>query len=805
MPGQLAADFQNIPAPNYYHFREKTFEKVLALKKSGVPGGALLNIINFLLALLLSRFVFPGDILPAGLSFGLYHSERSRKVFTGLPVITGIFLGLFSVKGMIFAGGAAACLVIHYVIAVFYKYKKGHNLNKPFIFGIWAVLRFGLALYINQVEYALLITGLELILSFILTIFWRIVYNYLDNPLQAFSKYTVPALSLTLVFALGGVKGIGIYSINLAEFLAVFLLLLVSYLGGGGVGAAMGISVAMVLGVNTKDLITLAATYGIAGFLGGLLKDLRKWGTVLGAGMGLYLSMLQLPKTAFPETILPWGIGMMAFILIPRRYFTQLSFYFHSDIGNSGTAKEQKQLREIITNRLNDLADIFVELAKSFNEGFESGPASQKMDLYSLLERVCTKNCQHCNGYENCWGENFYSTYREIFDLIAYAELYGEVNSKYLKGRLAKNCFQQFKLLATINSMFERCRTDHLWQRKLDESKAFLASQLQGISGMINNLAAEVFTDACFKTELEEKIRYGFNRVGLAVHEVSVLSFGEQGLEINIKQHRCHQRHECQYLAAAMISRLLDRDYTIWERSCQLENGNCSYSLIPSRNFEIKTTVCKLPTEGNQLSGDNHMLHELKSGHFVAILSDGMGHGPKAAVESSTTVNILERLLETGVDKDFAVKMVNSVLLLRSPEESFATIDLATIDLYTAKAEFVKIGAAVTYIKRGREIWSIQSTSMPAGVLDTVDLERTVLELKPGDLVIMATDGVVESKINQSGKEDWMVRALKQVEVVGPEALGEYLLNMAKINQDGTAKDDMTVIVLQLLEKVCPV
>ncbi|HBE80517.1 MAG TPA: hypothetical protein DDW65_22440, partial [Firmicutes bacterium] len=83
-----------------------------------------------------------------------------------------------------------------------------------------------------------------------------------------------------------------------------------------------------------------------------------------------------------------------------------------------------------------------------------------------------------------------------------------------------------------------------------------------------------------------------------------------------------------------------------------------------------------------------------------------------------------------------------------------------------------------------------------------VDLERTNVKLESGDLVIMVTDGIIDSKPNHPDKEDWMIRALRQVEVVGPEALGEYLLNLATINQNGEPKDDMTVIIMQILAKM---
>jgi stage II sporulation protein E len=799
MPGQFTADFQADTVQEHYHNPKN---RVLTFKKHRPRGVFLNNIINILLALLLSRFMIPGGIFCAGVAFALATTGRQLRLWEKLLVLIGIFLGTLSVKGLLFAGVISSSLLTIYIFNEFWYRQKRTSLRQLWIFIIWIIFRLTMGSIMETTLYQFFVTGVELVLSYILIVFFQISFKFLDNPLKAFSKFTLPALTIMIVLTLGGTRDLVFQSLNLTEVLAAFLLVMASYLGGGGIGAVMGISIALVLGVNTENLITLIATYSIAGFLGGFLKDLKKWGTLLGTCLGLYFVMQQLHVTSvFTVQNISWGIGMASFVLIPRRYLSQMSNYFPSQEPCSSSPEEQKQLREVLNNRLNDLAAIFEEVAKSFNDNSQEPIPTQKMDLYSLLDQVCTKNCQHCNGYESCWGENFYSTYREIFDLIAFAELYGSVGSKHLKGRLTKNCFQQFKLLATINQLFERYQADHIWQRKVDESKVFLANQLQGVSSIISSLAVEITRDVSFKTEIEGKIRQGLNRIGMSIKEVSVLSCKEQGLEIRIKQRNCNQKHECQYLAGAMIGRLLDREYTVWERSCHFENENCAYCLTPAHNYEIKTTICKLPKDGNEFSGDNQGLHELKDGHFAATLSDGMGHGSKASAQSKATVTILEKLLGSGIDSDFAVKMVNSILLLRSPEESFATVDLAIIDLYTARAEFIKIGAATTYVKRGREVWGIKSTSLPAGILNAVDLERTNMNLQAGDLVIMVTDGILDSKVNQPGKEEWMIRALKQVEVVGPEALGEYLLNLAKINQDGVPKDDMTVIVLQILEK----
>lgn len=747
---------------------------------------------------LLSRFYLPGELYPAGIGYCLIN--RNQKLLSRIFLWLGLLVGSLSVRNLEESIGLTGLVALYWLLGKLFSWDQNKS-SKMMPCVIWTLLRIALAFILDPGFNNIIKVISEISISLFLAGIFQAGLNFIKNPFKK-SKLAVNSLALILVLAVAGTNQLMIDNLSVTDLAVSIVLIFIAYLGGGGVGSAMGVSLGIVVGIATGGLTALVALYSVVGFLGGFLKNLGKVGTTIGISLGCYYIMHELQADAnIVEQLLPWSIGLGAFIITPKRYLTQVSNYFPSETKPTDPVVENNGVREIILNRFNDLAAIFTELAKSFYEGPLEEPGTNKMDLYTMLDQVCSKNCQQCNGYETCWGENFYSTYRELFDLLALAELYGEVNTKHLKGRLAKNCFQQFKLLTTVNHLFEKCQADYYWQSKLDESKLFLANQLQGMAQVINKLAVEVTADPEFRMEIENQLATCLNRVGINIKEASVLGLGEERVEIRIKQRSCSRKRECQYLMAPLISQLLGEDYTIWERNCQLDNGDCFYCLTPISFYEVRTVVCKLPKDGNEFSGDNHALRELKDGHFVAILSDGMGNGSKAAIQSNTTVSILEKLLETGVDRDFAVKMINSILLLRTPEESFATVDLTLVNLHTGRAEFVKIGAATTYIKRGRDVWSIKSTSLPAGILNSVDLERTVVQLQPGDLIIMVTDGVVDSKIDQVGKEDWMIRALRQVEVVGPEALGEYLMNLARINQDGILRDDMTVIVLQFLEK----
>ena len=114
---------------------------------------------------------------------------------------------------------------------------------------------------------------------------------------------------------------------------------------------------------------------------------------------------------------------------------------------------------------------------------------------------------------------------------------------------------------------------------------------------------------------------------------------------------------------------------------------------------------------------DYYSLLELGVREQVIILSDGMGNGPRAAAESKATIVLLERLLEAGFKKEVVLRSVNSLLQLRTGDETFATVDMALIDLVEGEVELLKIGAAPSMIKREKEVFRIGAPSLPLGIL----------------------------------------------------------------------------------------
>ena len=67
------------------------------------------------------------------------------------------------------------------------------------------------------------------------------------------------------------------------------------------------------------------------------------------------------------------------------------------------------------------------------------------------------------------------------------------------------------------------------------------------------------------------------------------------------------------------------------------------------------------------------------------------------------TCNFVLKLLKAGFGFDAALKLINSALLVKAGDESLATLDIGCIDLYTGNAEFLKAGAACSFVTQKRQ------------------------------------------------------------------------------------------------------
>lgn len=176
-------------------------------------------------------------------------------------------------------------------------------------------------------------------------------------------------------------------------------------------------------------------------------------------------------------------------------------------------------------------------------------------------------------------------------------------------------------------------------------------------------------------------------------------------------------------------------------------------------------------------------------------------HGKKAKKSSSTVIKMLKSMLTTGFNKDVSIGLINSAINLNSNEETYASIDISIIDLNNGNVEFVKNGACPTFIKSDKKVETVKAVSFPAGMLDNIDLVVYDKDLKENDIIVMCSDGIIESNAEYENKELWLKQLLENMETVDVQKIADIILTESIDNGYGIAKDDMTVIVAKI-EKI---
>jgi serine/threonine protein phosphatase PrpC len=225
-------------------------------------------------------------------------------------------------------------------------------------------------------------------------------------------------------------------------------------------------------------------------------------------------------------------------------------------------------------------------------------------------------------------------------------------------------------------------------------------------------------------------------------------------------------------------------------------NSQAAGQAARKRRFHVEIGVAQVPKGEEEACGDYYSYLELRDGRQAFILSDGMGKGNKARQESSSTVALVEQLLLAGFRQEQVIRTVNTILQLRSRDESFATLDAILVDPAEGEAEFLKIGAAPSYLRQSDGVAEIRSPSVPLGILSDVELKAVSADLKDGALVVMLTDGILDAVPEEP---DWLKSFLAETDLEHPQVLADEIVRLALIKSGKKrTRDDLTVLVCHI-------
>ena len=362
-------------------------------------------------------------------------------------------------------------------------------------------------------------------------------------------------------------------------------------------------------------------------------------------------------------------------------------------------------------------------------------------------------------------------------------------------------------MIKAINMAYRISKNNFIWQKKLDETNKNLSMQLKTVSNAIKDIAEGMEEKTENYDEEKNKIKLLLSEKSVNVKDVNIKKEKNGRYIVNVFTDICNNDNgkKCPIKPIEKaIANVLDDDFILQEQKCgiRLNKNICAYTYISDDRYIIQTGIARAKKDDSIVSGDNISRLRLADGKYLLAISDGMGSGTDARRNSKIAISMLERLLSSGFDKETSINLINAAIMNANKEEMYATLDIEILDLYDGKMEILKNGACPTYIKKNKNVTLIKSESLPTGIINNISVDTYDKDLENGDIVVICSDGIIESNKEYANKELWVKYLLEEIQTDSPERIADIILHEAIDNDFGKAKDDMSVIAFKVNKKI---
>lgn len=759
-------------------------------------------LVTSLLAFLLGRVVIMSEMSPFGLAFFAAAAPYLQK--------KAYFCGAAAILGLVSSGQYIECAIYFFSVFAYFKtaekLSKTHNklLAVPLLM-FCAVLASGFVMMFAAWEVATLYTALLVIFNAAICMISAFLFSY-SMPLlvtekksnaQSFANENFICMLLLLAIALSGLSGLRLFSASVGGIAGSLLILSVAFCGNMGSGGTAGTLVGLTIGLTSGQAFAIGL-YALSGVLAGCFRTLNKYSALLGYLFGNIIIVLYFGRVETAgQYICEAALAGLVFLFIPRRYLT----LWQERLKENGDSFSDEQVQGAV-QKLENIAVMFSGLGGA--GGSVSDEAKIRLreeEVARALSSIGEKVCQECTNRSKCWEDEFYSTSQAMMDMLEIAEK-GKLTSRTLPRYFNETCIKKSELMGTVHLVVEYNQTQGYWRKKMLTERQLVSEQMKATAQIIKNLAREINKEPLVNKPTSAKLKEKAALLDCQLDKVMITGKGAATI-VEITKQPCSGRRECVNTVLPLAAGLLREKMMIKSRCGTVGNHKpCKLTMHAAKNFSIATAVASSAKVEGAVNGDNCAVLPLSGGKVALLLSDGMGSGSEAAAQSNSAIRFLKEMLELGFAVDVAVETVNAMLLLKSPEEKFATLDMLIIDLYSAEGEFLKIGAAPSYVKRVREVGVLKGNSLPIGILNNIEIDPIKVKLAAGDIIVMVSDGIADALPASVDKELWLSNILRRMPEDTPKTVAGRILDEAKRSLGGKDRDDMTVLCIKLDQKV---
>lgn len=781
------------------------------------------NIAVYVISLLVSMVGFGDGAIIAPFGIALVSASISRGLPLFMVYITSLIgTGIsFGINGLLIYIVSSLLVLLSVIIT---KPKRNAvDANERVKIGG----RLALSIFLVQFIY-ILFTGFyfyDLLTAIMISITTYIFYKIFVNSISVISEFGIKKVfsveevigaSLLIAIAVSSLGDLSVFSFSLKNIICIFIVLYLGWRNGILVGATSGITVGVVLSIIGGAEEVLIAAFAISGMIAGLLNKFGKIGVIVGFVLGniavAYAANGGVNNIILFQEILIAAVGLL---FVPKKAKISIEDVIPDTKLLPEAGRNLEESQETLS-KLTSISKTISEMANSYkqNESYEKNLELFEDELLNSLDGL-EGNTLYDDIYNNEGNiiedilnnllENGVMTENGIVSIFAKHNIY-LMNSESTSAKESE--LQEIRdMIKAINMAYRISKNNFIWQKKLDETNKNLSMQLKTVSNAIKDIAEGMEEKTENYDEEKNKIKLLLSEKSVNVKDVNIKKEKNGRYIVNVFTDICDNDNgkKCPIKPIEKaISNVLDDDFILQEQKCgiRLNKNICAYTYISDDRYIIQTGIARAKKDDSIVSGDNISRLRLADGKYLLAISDGMGSGTDARRNSKIAISMLERLLSSGFDKETSINLINAAIMNANKEEMYATLDIEILDLYDGKMEILKNGACPTYIKKNKNVTLIKSESLPTGIINNISVDTYDKDLENGDIVVICSDGIIESNKEYANKELWVKYLLEEIQTDSPERIADIILHEAIDNDFGKAKDDMSVIAFKVNKKI---
>ena len=731
-------------------------------------------------------------VLDTGAPFGM------AMVACSGPGLTGVFSLAGAALGYLLSGGVewgiryiAAAVLIYTVSFVFQELRVYHHVFfMPVAAGLVMALTGFLGSFSTDVGAAPIYgeVFLETCLAFGGAYFFREALTVSERSTEtAELKHSVSAMIMAACVLMAFAR-IELFSlVSLGRFTSLLLLMCSAMKGGLLTGCAVGTVFGLAMDVAGPGSPFYTMAYSFTGLLSGVFgKHGRLFFVLSFLTAGALSVVCAWDESRYLSALLEFFCAGVFFMLLPSAFLKQVGTMLQYADRGSG----ELGLRRFVAGRVKSLGEAYSQLFEIVRRNVEE-PHNDE-NIAKVFDRAADQVCIRCKFKNRCWNSEYMDTLSALNDATHAMAENGCLSVGDIPGFFQEKCPSLPAFVAAVNGELRGIIYRRQLRERLRENRSVAWGQYNDIAELLYRVAEELGSSNGSDPMAERRLsRY----------------LRSLDIEADSAVYRDASGRTRVIIESARLTPLVaQEDYleklssVIGVRLCQpgeLSGEGCRLTLLEAEPLAVSVGIAAMKKRGERVSGDKGTYFKTDAGVLCVILSDGMGTGDEAARDSDQVVAILEKFLRSGVDPAVAMKILNSVMLLRSGENwGYATVDLMCVDLFSGETCFYKYGAAPSYVRSSKGIKRIKGEALAVGLGDgegiAPDLVR--MRLKPGCTAVIASDGVLVDS-----DDEWL-KSLLNKGYEDMKALARSTLKEAERLYG--VNDDMTVVTVRVEERV---